>query len=403
MNLPEKKNLFKPAKFIFYSLLTLLFLTAFCTQVSPALGLMNGATLEGELERNVFITEFYSDHNFSDATIQFEKPLENVSLVFTLSSGNQLLKSETFILAPVKKGQEITKILFWGLAEDYGEDRKSYTAQLFVKNGSETIDSRKVSFSCRNPTLSKLKVVDFSADSEKASTLLTPTSNTGFGSMQLPEPSMIDLDLKLLSGRDTIYSDKQENVPITNTYYNITYWPLLLDNDKNYTALLKVHSHSPDITTAYRSDFRAKEKVEIIDQGIDVDEYGASVTIVGKSQVPFDGIIRIVLSPAGGKAQVFEETVDILTAGKEDTVGIIWQGVPKGDYNVKIYVLNRKSQILDSHETVLRVFEPVAQVEPVEKSSTLNFFAILGIFLCAGVLSGRVRQEKRDLKVSKPK
>ncbi len=395
MNLPEKKNLFKPAKFIFYSLLTLLFLTAFCIQVSPALGLMNGATLEGELERNVFITEFYSDHNFSDATIWFEKPLENVSLVFTLSSGNQLLKSETFILAPVKKGQEITKILLWGLAEDYGEDRKSYTAQLFVKNGSETIDSRKVSFSYRNPTLSKLKVVDFSADSEKASALLTPTSNTGFGSVQLPEPSMIDFDLKLLSGADILYSDKQENIPIINTYYNVTYWPLLLENDKNYTALLKVHSHSPDISTAYRSDFRAEEKVEIIDRDIDVDEYGASVTVIGKSQVPYDGIIRVVLSPAGGKAQVFEETADILTAGKEDTVGIIWQGVPKGDYNVKIYVLNREGKILDSHETVLRVFEPVVQAEPIEKSSMLSFFAILGIFLCAGVLSGRIRQDKK--------
>ncbi len=356
---------------------------------------MNESTLEGELERNVFITEFYSDHNFSDATIRFEKPLENVSLVFTLSSGNQLLKSETFILAPVKKGQEITKVLFWGLAEDYGEDRKSYTAQLFVKNGSETIDSRKVSFSYRNPTLSKLKVVDFSADSEKASALLTPTSHTGFGSVQLPEPSMIDFDLKLLSGADILYSDKQENIPITNTYYNVTYWPLLLENDKNYTALLKVHSHSPDISTAYRSDFRAEEKVEIIDRDIDVDEYGASVTVVGKSQVPYDGIIRVVLSPAGGKAQVFEETADILAAGKEDTVGIIWQGVPKGDYNVKIYVLNREGKVLDSHETVLRVFEPVAQAEPVEKSSTLSFFAILGIFLCAGVLSGRVRQEKK--------
>ena len=99
--------------------------------------------------------------------------------------------------------------------------------------------------------------------------------------------------------------------------------------------------------------------MEILDTDIDVDEYGASVTIVGKSQVPFDGIIRVVLTPEGGDVQVFEETADILTAGKEDTVGIIWQGVPRGDYNVKIDVLNLEGEVLDSHETVLRVFEPV--------------------------------------------
>src|SRR5690606_32644817 len=150
-------------------------------------------------------------------------------------------------------------------------------------------------------TLSKLKLVDFSADSEKASILMTLASPAGFGSMQLPEPSMIDLDLKLLSGTEIIYSEKQKNIPVTNTYYNATYWPFLLKKDKNYTALLKVHSHSPDLTTAYRSNFMAEEKVEIIDQEIDVDEYGASVTIIGRSQVPFDGIIRVVLTSEEGR------------------------------------------------------------------------------------------------------
>jgi len=129
--------------------------------------------------------------------------------------------------------------------------------------------------------------------------------------------------------------------------------------------------------------------VEILDPDIDVDEYGASVTITGKSQVPFNGVIRVVLTPEEGKVQVFEETADILTAGKEDTVGIIWQGVPKGDYNVKIYVLNLEGKILDSHETVLRVFEPIAEASPVEESPAFGFLAALGIFLSSGILLGK--------------
>lgn len=392
MNLPQKKNSFKYKGFVFRFFTILLFLTMVCVELSPAFAAADGVGPKEKRQQDAVITDFFSDDELSDATVGFEQSLENISLVFTLSSGKKLLKSETFLLGPVEKGQEVTKIVFWGVKEDSGKDRESYTARVFVKNNSEDLAFRELSFSYRNPTLSKLKLVDFSADSEKASILMTLASPAGFGSMQLPEPSMIDLDLKLLSGTEIIYSEKQKNIPVTNTYYNATYWPFLLKKDKNYTALLKVHSHSPDLTTAYRSNFMAEEKVEIIDQEIDVDEYGASVTIIGRSQVPFDGIIRVVLTSEEGRVQAFEETADLLTAGKEDTIGIIWQGVPKGDYNVKIYVQNQEGEILDSHETVLRIFEPVAQTSPVEESPAFNSLAGLGIFLCAGLLSGRKRK-----------
>ena len=358
-------------------------------------------TFGSNIGNNNFIVNFFSDSEFSDATVRFEKPYENVSLVFVLSFENKVLKSETFSLDSVKEGQEITKVVLWGLEENFKKgidskkNRESYTAQLFVKTGNEILDSEKESFSYQNPVLSNLKLVDFSADAEKASILLTPITRTSLGNMQLPEPGMLDLDLKLLSGEEVVYSNKQENLPVTNTFYNATYWPLLLEKDKNYTALLKIHSHSPDLTTAYRSEFKAKEKVEIIDRDVDVDEYGASVTLLGRSQVPFDGIIKVVLTPREGKAQVFEETADILTAGKEDTVGIIWQGVPRGDYNVKVYALNLEGEILDSYETVLRVFEPVAESTPAEDSPGPGFFAILGVFLLSVILSHRKREKSR--------
>ena len=389
MNLPEKKSSFKHTGVVFHFFSVLLFLTMVCAELSPAFAAADGTAPQEERQGDAVITDFFSDHELSDATVRFEQPLENVSLVFTLSSGKKLLKSETFFLGSVEKGQEVTKILFWGVEEDIGKDRDSYTAQVFVKNNSENLAFRELSFSYRSPTLSKLKLVDFSADSEKASVLMTLTSSADLGSIQMPEPGVIDLNLKLLSGTGIVYSDTQKNIPVTSSYYNASYWPFLLEKNKNYIALLKVHSHSPDITTAYRSNFRAEEKVEIIDRDIKVDEYGASVTIVGKSQVPFDGLVRVLLTSEDGKVQVFEETADILTAGKDDTVGIIWQGVPKGDYNVKIYVLNLEGKILDSHETVLRILEPVAAATPVKESPASGFLIVLGIFLSAGILSGR--------------
>lgn len=363
-----------------------------------------GNDIKNNIENNNFIVDFFSDPEFSDATVRFEKPYENVSLVFVLSSENRVLKSEAFSIGSVKENQEITKVVFWGLDENFKrgidskKNRESYTAQFVVKTGNEALDSEKKSFLYQNPVLSDFKLVDFSADSEKASVLLTPMTRTSLGNMQLPEPSMLDLDLKLLSGTEVVYSNKQENIPVANTFYNATYWPLLLKKDQNYTALLKIHSHSPDLTTAYRSEFKAKEKVEILDRDVDVDEYGASVTIFGRSQVPFDGIIRVVLTPREGKAQVFEETADILTAGKEDTVGIIWQGVPKGDYNVKIYALNLEGEILDSYETVLRVFEPVAESTPAEDSPAPGFFIALGVFLLPVILLQIKRAKQKGKK-----
>ncbi|KKH97948.1 hypothetical protein EO95_01890 [Methanosarcina sp. 1.H.T.1A.1] len=398
MSLSEKKNCLKVREFTFRLFSLIVFLIFFGVQASPVSGAMDG-TIAGEestLINDEFIIDFFSDHDLSDATVRFKQPLENVSLVFTLSSGKEILKSETFHLGSVDRGQEVTKVLFWGLEEDFGKDRDSYTAQLFVKDGSQNLESRKLSFSYRNPYLSNLKVVDFSADSEKASVLITLTSSANLGFVQVPEPGIADLDLKLLSGTDIIYSENLENVPVTDAYYKAMNWPFLLEKDRNYTAILKVHSHSPALTTAYTSDFRAEEKVEILDTDIDVDEYGASVTVVGKSQVPFDGIIRVVLTPEEGDVQVFEETADILTAGKEDTVGIIWQGVPRGDYNVKVYVLNLKGEIMDSHETVLRVFEPVAEINPSEESPAFGFQAALGIFLCFAVFQGRKRKGKKE-------
>ena len=385
MSLPEKKNCLKLREFTFRLFSLIVFLTFFGVQASPVSGAMNG-TIAGE--ESTLIIDFFSDHDLSDATVRIEQPLENVSLVFTLSSGKEILKSETFHLGSVDEGQEITKVLFWELEEDFGKDRDSYTAQLFVKDGSKTLESRKLSFSYRNQYLSTLKIVDFSADSEKASVLITLMSSANLGFVQMPEPGIVDLDLKLLSGTDIIYSENLENIPVTDAYYKAMTWPFLLEKDRDYTALLKVHSHSPDITTTYTSKFRAEEKVEILDTDIDVDEYGASVTVVGKSQVPFDGIIRVVLTPEEGDVQVFEETADILTAGKEDTVGIIWQGVPRGDYNVKIYVLNLEGEVMDSHETVLRVFEPVAEINPSKESPAFGIQATLGIFLCFAVLLG---------------
>ncbi|WP_269848655.1 hypothetical protein [Methanosarcina horonobensis] len=142
MSLPEKKNCLKQKEYIFRLFSLTLILTFFCSQITPVYGAVNW-TAAGEESENKIILDFFSDHDLSDTTVRFEEPHENASLVFTLSSGEEILKSETFVLGPIQAGQKITKILFWGLEEDFGKDRDSYTAQLFVKEGSKTLETQK--------------------------------------------------------------------------------------------------------------------------------------------------------------------------------------------------------------------------------------------------------------------
>lgn len=355
----------------------------------PAAGAeINGNVAGGQVIENASITDFFSDHELCDTTIYFEKPVENVSLNLSLSSGKEVLKAKTLPLGSVEAGEEITKIHFWGLEEVAGEKKDSYTARISVEAEGKNLASKKYSFSYRNPTLSTLKVVDFSADAEKASALISPRE---LSFIQMPQPGIVDLELRLLSGTEILYSEDMKNIPVLEAHYQAMYWPFLLEKGKDYTAFLKIRAHSPALTSIYLSDFRAGEDVEILDRDVDVDEYGASVTLVGKSQVPFDGVVRVVLTSGAGEEWVFEEPADILPAGREDTLGIIWQGVPRGDYNVKIYALNLEGEVLDSHETVLRVFEPVSMATPVEESPGPGAAVGLGVFLvvCLCLFSGR--------------
>jgi len=88
-----------------------------------------------------------------------------------------------------------------------------------------------------------------------------------------------------------------------------------------------------------------------------VDEYGASVTIRGKSQVPFDGFIVVTARNRVTKeTQSYRQQLeDILTSGKESTAGIVWKGIPPGTYDVIIEAVNQKNVTIDKYETVLRI------------------------------------------------
>jgi len=64
-----------------------------------------------------------------------------------------------------------------------------------------------------------------------------------------------------------------------------------------------------------------------------------------------------------------QQLEDILTSGTESTAGIVWKGIPPGNYDILIEAVNQENITLDKYETVLRIPEYQAAVTVPGKSA----------------------------------
>jgi uncharacterized protein (DUF2141 family) len=168
-------------------------------------------------------------------------------------------------------------------------------------------------------------------------------------------------------------------------------WPFLLERNKKYIVRAKIFSHrlyAAPLVNTYVSLFTATDDVEILKGDVSVDEYGASVTLRGKSQVPFDGSIVVnAKNRATGDIKTFRQVFqEILVSEKEDTAGVVWKGLKPGTYDIEILAVNEENTTLDKYETVLRIPEPPAVV-PTTPQKSPGFAALL--FMIALLMARR--------------
>ena len=322
------------------------------------------------------VTDIFSDEKLCDATIHFNEPTSDATLVFEMVYSGNVVESRTVKLGSVPEG-DITKVIFWKheLQENY------YTTNVSVYKSDKLVTRDSYQFTHNTIAMPKFKIVDFNADNSRSSLLIGPGKIGNIG--------VVDIEIKLFKGNDLVYRETADNIAILATKVIDTNWPILLQSGSDYIAVARVHSHDPGITTSYLSGFTALEEVEIIDADVELDEYGASISMIGMSQVPFEGTVRIVLS-GNGKPVVFEEEAEILTIGREDTVGIMWDGMPGGDYNVNVDILTTKGVVLDSYVTIIRMPEPfVIDVEPEEETPGFGIIGGLAVLMAVGLFIRR--------------
>ena len=317
--------------------------------------LVNPASAELE------ITDFFSDFTSSDVTFNSNQDFQGKA-VFELFFEKKPVESHEVPIR-AKAGEPVYKVIVW-----QGRPQSDYyIAKVSIFNDSKLLASKTLQVSYGTAALPAFHVVDFSPANSGVQLLLRPFN-----------PSVADIKIELFDGGTVIYTKMMEDVPLTQTsnpQIKIT-WPFLLTNNMKYTSRAKIYSHmlyAPPLINTYVANFTATRDVEIISDDVEVDEYGASVTILGKSQVPFDGsLVVIARSRTTNETQTYRQKMDdILTIGKEGTAGIVWRGLVPGTYDVEIRAEDQENITIDKYETALRIPEyPAATVTAAPKGSS---------------------------------
>ncbi|MFZ3168820.1 MAG: hypothetical protein WA130_14495 [Candidatus Methanoperedens sp.] len=306
----------------------------------------------------VELTDFFSDFTTSDVTINSDVDF-NGKAVFELLYSGELVESHE-VPVNARAGEPLTKVIIWQEKPQHD----FYTATVALYEGDRLVSNNSYHIAYGSATIPSFQVVDFSP-SDSGVQLLLRSFN----------PTVADIKIELLDNNDIVYSKTREDISITTSTDLQILWPFLLTDNKKYVVRAKIYSHrlyAPPLVNTYISGFTATDDVEILPADVQVDEYGASVTIQGKSQVPFDGSIVVsAKNRATGETHVYRQQLeDILTSGKESTAGVVWKGIAPGNYDVIIEAVNHKNITIDKYETVLRIPEyPVANITSPAKGT----------------------------------
>lgn len=309
---------------------------------------------------------FFSDFTSSDVTVYSDQNLEGKVIFELLYAGNVVESHE--LPLKIKAGETAYKVIIWQKKPQHDY----YIAKVSIYNNSQLLGSKTSQVSYGTVALPDFHVVDFSP------------SNTGvLLLLRAFKPSVVDIRIELLDGDNIVYTETKEDVSIITSSEVRMRWGVLLDNNNNYTVRAKIFTHrlyASPLVHSYIADFKATQDVEILQDDVEVDEYGASVTLQGRSQVPFDGFIIITLrNKETNRAQTYLQQVEeILVSGKEDTSGVVWKALPPGVYDVEIRAIDKENNTLDRYETVLRIPENQAIIQaPVKKTPGFTVFTII--------------------------
>ncbi|HWQ48138.1 MAG TPA: hypothetical protein VN414_04165 [Methanosarcina sp.] len=327
----------------------LFLLTFYLISISPAFASENSNT--GETS-TAHIADLYSDLESFDVTLYSDQPENNLNLevllVRPVGTNEKTLDRQVFSIDSIPANKQVIKVGFWNFGSS---ERGAYKLKARLLEGKQVISEAEYDFAYGTNSASRLQVNDLVANSQGISVALSPK-----------EASLFDIEYMLVNGSDVVYTTKAEKLSLTSTPDVFSApWGTLLENNKEYAGRVKIQVYSPEreiISSAEK--FTASDKAEITD--IYKDETGASATVYGRSQVPFEGnlvfsVYKLNANSEKGNASLIEsvqQRVPVLLNNDDETVEVAWSHrLSEGMYRLEIELLGNDGDVIEHRETVI--------------------------------------------------
>lgn len=327
----------------------LFLLTFYLISISPAFASENSNT--GETS-TAHIADLYSDLESFDVTLYSDHPENNLSLevllVRPVGTNEKTLDRQVLSIDNIPANKQVIKVGFWNVGSS---ERGAYKLKARLLEGKQTLSEAEYNFAYGTNSASRLQVNDLVSNSQGISVALSPK-----------EASLFDIEYMLVNGSDVVYTTKAEKLSLTSVPEVFsTPWGTLLENNKEYAGRVKIRVYSPEREVISSAEqFTASDKAEITD--IYKDETGASATVYGRSQVPFEGslvfsIYKLNANSEKENASLIEsvqQRVPVLLNNDDETVEVAWSHrLLEGMYRLEIELLGNDGDVIEHRETVI--------------------------------------------------
>lgn len=358
--------------------------------------------IESASAEDVRIVDLYSDIESADVTLHSDKHYTNITTDADLIFGGKVLASKKFIIKEFFPDTSITKVVSWNIdnpIDGFYIGRMT----LFVDGSVMKKEYYNFSYGWGIQAVHRIFIKDINSDSSGVSIILRPNIPR-IGSEQ--EFILADVEYMLVDEDTVIYKTTDRRVTVVQATTLSKNWNVRLENNNNYRARVKVQISSPrnfgippcDTVIAQSEDFTAMDDARITE--LYRDETGASVTILGLSQVPFTGEIVFTVSKDGEKIEEIREKSPILMSEDDETIEVTWKKrLSAGLYELSVTLLGNDGDVVDVWDTIIEAEEARDENESAipTQTETPGFnvygaaFAIIVICLLPGLVNRRNR------------
>lgn len=298
---------------------------------------------------NVNMIDIYSDINSADVTLRSYKYYTGITINADLLLDGKVLASRHIVVEEIFPDILTTKIISWNITDP---PNGIYQTRFTLFMNSTALDTKQYTFSQgwgwkASPGL---YIKDILPDSNGISVILAPFIPQTGSDQKLV---LTDVEYMLVDGDTVIYRTTDRRVSVEQATTISRKWNVRLINNHPYSGRVKVRfSAQEDNIIAESREFVAVEDVRITE--LYRDETGASITILGSSQVPFAGYIEFVVSKNNTVIENIRKPSPVLMSGDDETVEVIWKNrLSYGIYNMSVKVTGEDGYVIDRKDTII--------------------------------------------------